>query len=135
MGCMENFGSITRDELRTSIDERRSWVLLDVLLPESFGEAHLPGAKNACVYEVTFLDDVAKLAPDKSTPVVLYGSSSRNLASATAAEKLIRAGYKDVRDYRGGVEDWEAAGWELERGVHGPTSVVQRVRTRNGAYE
>ena len=75
---------------------------------------HLPGAKNACVFNVTFLDDVKKLAPNASTQLVVYGSSWRDLASATAAEKLVAAGYTHVTDYRGGLEDWGAAGQPTE---------------------
>jgi rhodanese-related sulfurtransferase len=85
-----------------------------VLPAEFYEKAHMPGAKDACVYEVDFLDQVRKLVPDKDTPIVLYGSGPRNLASATASEKLLNAGYLHVYDYRGGIENWLAAGFPVE---------------------
>ena len=105
---------ISRDEIKSQLDARRPFLLIDVLPRECYEEAHLPGAKDACVYEVNFLDQVRKLAPEKDTTIVLYGSGPQNLASATAAEKLLNAGYLHVYDYRGGIEDWLAAGYSLE---------------------
>lgn len=109
---------ISRDELLLRLSERHRPLLIDVLPAEEFSAAHLPGAKNACVFDVTFLEDVQKLAPDRAQALVLYGSSPRNLASTTAAEKLATAGYTQVADYHGGLEDWRAAGKSLE-GVAG----------------
>ena len=105
---------ITRDELAARLAGKSPPLVIDVLPEEEFKAGHLPGAKNACVYDITFLDDVKRLAPNRATPLVLYGSSARNLASTTAAEKLTAAGYTHVADYRGGIEDWRAAGKPVE---------------------
>jgi rhodanese-related sulfurtransferase/polyisoprenoid-binding protein YceI len=105
---------ISRDEIKAKLDAGRPFLLIDVLPAEFYEEAHLPGAKVACVYEVNFLDQVRTLAPDKDSPIVLYDSGPQNLASATAAEKLLNAGYLHVYDYRGGIEDWLAAGFSVE---------------------
>jgi polyisoprenoid-binding protein YceI len=101
---------ITAAELRAQLQGATPPLLLDVLPDEEFRAARLPGAKNACVYNVTFLDDVQKLAPDRGSALVVYGSRAGNLASATAAEKLLAAGYTRVADFRGGLEEWRAAG-------------------------
>jgi polyisoprenoid-binding protein YceI len=105
---------ISRDELALRLGEPNPPLVIDVLPEEEYEAAHLPGAKNACVFNVSFLDDVKKLALDRSRPLVLYGSSSRDLASATAVEKLLGAGYTQVTDYRGGIDDWRAAGRRIE---------------------
>jgi polyisoprenoid-binding protein YceI/rhodanese-related sulfurtransferase len=105
---------IARGELITRLAMKDAPVVVDVLPEEEFNTVHLPGAKNACVYNVTFLDDVKKLVADRGKGIVVYGSSSRNRASATAAEKLIAAGYSAVVDYREGLEDWRAAGQVVE---------------------
>lgn len=101
---------ITRTDLGSQLSSPNPPVVIDVLPEEEYALAHLQGASNACVFKVTFVDDVRKLAPDPSKPLVVYGNSSRDLASTTAAEKLIGAGYTHVSDYRGGLEDWRAAG-------------------------
>jgi polyisoprenoid-binding protein YceI/rhodanese-related sulfurtransferase len=105
---------IDRDELLARLKGGNAPLVIDVLPEEEFERMHLPGAKNACVYNVTFLEDVGKLMPDRGRAIVLYGSSNRNLASATAAEKLVGVGYTDVADYRGGLADWRAAGQPVE---------------------
>jgi rhodanese-related sulfurtransferase len=106
---------ISRDELASRLGEPNQPLVIDVLPEEDYAAAHLPGAKNACVFNVSFFDDVRNLASDRSKPLVLYGASMHDLASATATEKLLSAGYTDVADYRGGLEDWRTAGHPIER--------------------
>ena len=105
---------ISREELVSRLSGPNPPLLIDVLPDEVYEAMHLPGAKNACVFKVTFLDDIKQLAPDRSRVLVLYGSSSRDLASATAAEKLSAAGYTQLARYQGGLEDWCAAGRPTE---------------------
>jgi polyisoprenoid-binding protein YceI/rhodanese-related sulfurtransferase len=95
--------------------------VLDVLLPEHFAAYHIPGAINACVYEVVFLDTVEHLIPDRSVPIVVYDSSRRSRASACATRKLEGRGYLDVCELAEGLEGWVAAGFPLEpRGAQIP---------------
>jgi rhodanese-related sulfurtransferase/polyisoprenoid-binding protein YceI len=112
--------TITRAELNELLDGSAPPVVIDVTPEEYYRATHIAGAKNACVYEVNFLEQAAAAATDKSAALVVYGSSAHSLASTTAAEKLDRAGYSDVRDYRGGIEDWLAAGLPVERGPEPP---------------
>jgi rhodanese-related sulfurtransferase len=108
--------TISKNELKGLLDGGHPPILIDVVPAEYYQAEHLPGAKNACVYVVSFLDEVAALAPDKEAVIVVYGSSTHSLASTTAREKLEHAGYKNVRNFRGGLEEWAAAGLPLERG-------------------
>ena len=123
--------TIPRAALKQLLESDEALALIDVTPAEYFRAAHLPGATNCCVYDVTFLDQVAEAAPDKAGPVVVYGSSTHSLASSTAAEKLERAGYTRVRNYRGGLEDWEAAGLTVERGPEPP----DEEQPREGRHE
>ncbi|RNC73259.1 MAG: sulfurtransferase [Desulfuromonadales bacterium] len=105
--------TIKRDELNKRL-AGGGVTLIDVLPGEYFEEKHIAGARNACVYEVTFLDQVRAITTDLSREIVVYGSSSRSRASAVAAEKLVNAGYRAVSDYAGGLEEWEAEGLPVE---------------------
>jgi len=67
-----------------------------LLSPEHFAGRHITGAQNACVFQVSFLDDLAVAAPDKIVPVVVYGASMRCQDAAIALEKMDRAGYEHV---------------------------------------
>jgi polyisoprenoid-binding protein YceI len=111
---MNRVRTITARELKRSLDAGQNRLLLDVQLDEFYEAAHLPHARNACVYQVVFVDEVSKLAPNKSTPLIVYGSSARSLASSSAAHKLASAGYRNVLDFRGGIDEWRKAGFVVE---------------------
>ncbi len=89
-------------------------LILDVLPPEHFEARHIPGALNACVYEVAFLDRMAAIVPDKSAPIIIYGAGEGSLDAVTAAGKLHRAGYSNLAVLHGGLPAWKAEGNPLE---------------------
>ncbi|HBB69523.1 MAG TPA: sulfurtransferase, partial [Geobacter sulfurreducens] len=97
--------TIDREELRTGLTER-TLIVIDVLPKEYYGECHVAGACNACVYEVTFLEQVKAITADKDAAIVVYGSSGRSRDAVVAAEKLAAAGYRNVRAFTGGLHEW-----------------------------
>ena len=101
---------ITRDQLATFLNGSNAPLVIDVLNEDDYACGHIRGALNACVYNVTFLDDVAKLISDRDRSIVVYGSSRRDHSAPTAAGKLEAAGYARVAAYRGGIEEWRAGG-------------------------
>lgn len=94
--------------------EKGEGVLIDTLPPEHFAARHIPGAVNACVYEMVFCEMAAALVPTMGTPVILYGAGPDSLDCLAAADKLARLGYTDVAVFHGGLEEWLAAGRTLE---------------------
>ena len=106
--------SIDRDELKSWIDEKRAFALVDVLTSDAYDKTRLPGSKNACVYEVTFLDQVREHVASPETEVVVYCSSPSSRASTDAAERLAQAGYARVHEFEGGREAWAEAGYPFE---------------------
>jgi rhodanese-related sulfurtransferase/polyisoprenoid-binding protein YceI len=101
-------------ELRSRLDKGEPLAVIDVLPEEFFIEQHLPGARRAGVYEVTFLDQIKQLGLQADTPVVLYGAGQGSLDSSVAAEKLERAGFTQLFNFEGGREAWLEAGGKLE---------------------
>lgn len=104
--------------------------LIDVLLPEDFACRRIPGAGNACVYEMVFLERMAECAPDKERAVVVYDESGATQAARAAREKLERAGYRHVAILEGGLQAWRAAGYAVET-----VSVAEPPVIRDGAYD
>lgn len=96
--------------------ERGDVILVDVLNPEDYAAKHIAGARNACVYEMVFLDRIGECVPDKEAKIVVYDASGTTLAARTAKEKLERAGYGSVAILEGGLALWCAAGYPLEIG-------------------
>jgi rhodanese-related sulfurtransferase/polyisoprenoid-binding protein YceI len=109
-----NQNIVTANDLKTLLTEKPETVLIDLLSPEHFAGQHIPGAQNACVFQVSFLDDLRVAAPDKQIPIVVYGASKRCQDAAMALEKLDRTGYKNVSFLEGGLEAWREAGYDLE---------------------
>jgi polyisoprenoid-binding protein YceI len=94
--------------------ELGSVLLLDVLPADAHEEWRIPGSKNACVYEVTFLDQVESAGAKPDSPIVVYGSGGGSLDSMEAAQRLTAAGYGNVRIFGGGRVAWREAGLESE---------------------
>ena len=107
-------GVLQPSELRKWMQQDKPLLLIDVLPKEIYEKRRLPGALNACVYEVTFPDQMAAITHDKDEEIVLYGSSAESRDAAEAAEKLLRLGYEKVHALAGGVDGWLKAGLSLE---------------------
>lgn len=103
---MDTPRGIEQKDLRDRMGAGTDLILLDVRLKEDFDEQHIPGATNACVFEVAFLENVTAAVSDPGATIVVYGTSEKSHASRVAAEKLCRQGYANVYDYRGGVAEW-----------------------------
>ena len=88
--------------------------LIDTLTNLHYNKVHIVKSKNACVFEVGFLDNVNELLPKKDETIVLYGFSKKTMDAVTAAEKLSRAGYQNVSILDGGLKEWKRMGYELE---------------------
>ncbi|MDZ4288234.1 MAG: rhodanese-like domain-containing protein, partial [Prosthecobacter sp.] len=73
---------IRTTELQDFLRSAQSPVLLHVLPEEHFAQQHLPGAKNACIYETACLDKVREMGLDPETPIVVYGEGEPSLDSA-----------------------------------------------------
>ena len=89
--------------------------LLDVRLEDDYQAEHPPGAVNNCVFEVSFLPKLSELGlTDLEQPVCVYGSQEKSFEARMAAEKLVRAGYLKVLEYRAGIEGWKSSGFPIE---------------------
>jgi len=103
---------IERDQLKSWLDSKKDFVLVNVLSKESFDEEHLHGSVHADVAEENFLEKIGEFTPNKNTPIVVYCHAGHT--SPEAAKKLTDIGYLEVYDYKGGMEDWKEAGYPLE---------------------
>src|ERR1041384_831653 len=101
-------------ELQRRLREDPRLALIDVLPEECFNAQHLPGARHACVYEVTFVDQIKNLGLQPADTLVLYGAGRGSLDSAVAAQKLQRAGFTQLFDFSGGRAAWAGAGGSFE---------------------
>ena len=99
---------ITRDELKTKMDNADNFKLVFVLGDWHFHALHIPGSLNIHAPEVA----ARQLDPDDD--IVVYRSNDACMASRIAHDLLIARGYKHVRRYAGGISDWSKAGHPVE---------------------
>ena len=99
---------ISRDELKEKIDRGDEFKLVMTHSDWGFKAKHIPGSLN-----LSQANQAAELL-DLTDEIVIYCSDEKCAASRFAFEQLISAGYKNVRRYAGGIDDWEANGLPLE---------------------
>ncbi|TYB49649.1 rhodanese-like domain-containing protein [Actinomadura chibensis] len=109
---------ITRERLAAEMDAG-TVVVVDTMPPAYYAKEHLPGARNipGFPYEraAESTDEHApRVLPDKSVPVVVYCANVPCRNSGLVGARLLELGYRDVRKYREGIEDWVAAGLPTE---------------------
>lgn len=106
--------TIEREELKAKLDRGDDVVLLEALPQEEFESYHLPGAKNLPLDEVR--ERAPQVIPDRDAEVVVYCANEHCTASPRATKILLDLGYRNVRDYEAGKEDWKEAGLPVETG-------------------
>lgn len=105
-----SYQNISSDELNAML-KNKDFVFVNV---------HIPFAGNIATTDLSIPYDqigtpenLSQLPDDKNAKIVLYCRSGR--MSAIAAEVLVSQGYTNIWDLAGGMVDWEAAGFELEK--------------------
>lgn len=127
--------ALSAAELRTLLEEDREVVLIDLLPPDHFAMRHIPGALNVCVFQVTFLHELASITGGEKGMLVVYGSGSKSHDAAVAMEKMARAGYSGLSFLEGGLDAWSAAGFPLTGdGTEQPDDPQTLVRLPEGNY-
>lgn len=106
------FKTIDKDRLKAWVDDGRDFILISVLSESDFKEGHIRRSLNVDFGAGDFIRRVEEIAPNKEKPVVVYCYAGNT--SPRAAEKLVEAGYRQVLDYSGGLDEWEEAGFPLE---------------------
>jgi rhodanese-related sulfurtransferase len=105
---------VSREELWRKIQSGERFVLIDALAPMSYAASHLPRAVNVPPEAVD--ERAGRTIPADDVEVVVYCSSESCDSSVVVARRLVELGYRNVRHYAGGKDDWAAAGLPLEGG-------------------
>ncbi len=95
---------IDRAAYKKAISKNKSQ-LVDVRTPREFRAGHIDGAKNIDFFQrAGFNDAFSKM--DKNQPVYLYCQSGSR--SQKAARRLVKMGFHQVYDLKGGFGRWDA---------------------------
>jgi rhodanese-related sulfurtransferase len=102
----------TVDDVKAMLDQRETFLLVDVREDSEYAKDHLPGAIH--LGKGIIERDIEAKAPDTATKVVLYcGGGFR---SALAADNLQKMGYTNVISMDGGIRAWREKHYPLTHG-------------------
>ena len=101
---------IARDELREKLERGDEFKLVMTLSPLAYQAKHIPTSLH--------FDTAEEMlgALDQGEEIIVYCADRHCSASIYTYRLLERRGYRYVRRYPGGVDDWEQAGYPLVRG-------------------
>lgn len=104
----KSYRNVTAAELNTML-KNKDFLLVNV---------HIPFAGNLAQTDLSIPYDqieqnLSQLPADKNARIVLYCRSGR--MSQIAAEELVALGYTDIWNLKGGMAEWEAAGYEIQK--------------------
>ncbi len=100
--------TISKEDLKLKLDRRDDFKLVMAYGEFAFQAKHIPGSIN-----ISRIEDAQNLL-DVDDEIVVYCSNVFCIASQAAYHTLVSKGYKNVRRYAGGLEEWEASGFPLE---------------------
>lgn len=104
--------------------------IVDTRSPEAYAQSHLESARNICVYETAFVDEIPKAFPDSTTALLVYGQNETYKAAEAAIAKLQSIGYQNARVIQGGLEACQLAGLPIEK-----TNPSQEQTSQTGTYK
>ncbi|MEB0012927.1 rhodanese homology domain-containing protein [Glaciimonas sp. Gout2] len=111
------FETISYQQCRTALLQRKEIALLDVREEAPFAEAHPLFAANMSLSRIE-LDSAARI-PRLDTLIVVY-DDGEGLAR-NAAQRLQQLGYSNIKLLDGGLAGWRSAGGEIFRDVNAPS--------------
>ena len=104
---------ISREELNEKVDRKDKFKLVNALGEWAFGAKRIPGS----IYISNMRDAIKMLDP--SDDIVIHCSNPLRPASIIGYQFLEHNGYKKIKRYVGGLQDWEEAGYPLEGSLVG----------------
>ncbi|WP_157180721.1 rhodanese-like domain-containing protein [Actinopolymorpha alba] len=104
--------TMTRKEVEAEL-AAGSVTVVDALPLPAYERRHLPGALN--LTEEQAEQHAESVLPDKAAAIVAYSTDSSCTRGPGLAQALERLGYRDVRLYADGIEDWVSAGLPVDK--------------------
>ncbi len=111
--------TVSPTELRALIVGSEELALVDLREGGTFAESHLLFAINCPLSRLELF--IEGLVPRKNVRLVLCADHDDEKLTRFGAARLAALGYSDISVLEGGIEGWQAAGYELFSGVHVPS--------------
>ena len=108
-----NIQTISTEELAAKLKAGEKFEFWNVLTAEYYGNENIKGSRHVPLD--TIRREIALRKLSKETEIVVYCAGPECPQSGAAAEKLQAYGYRNVKAYEGGLEEWEVAGLPIEQ--------------------
>lgn len=101
--------------------DRRLVALIDARASRHYEAAHIPGAMNA---QTPDFPEGAPLDPDLAAHehIIVYGRNPGDASARALTKRLLFNGYRGVRLFAGGLDEWAAKGWAVAAAPGGATA-------------
>lgn len=103
--------TISQTELKNKLDNFEEFEFWNVLTDEYYSFENIPGSRHIPLDHIG--REVAKLGLSSNAEIVVYCTGPECMQSSFAFEKLYSLGYRNVRVYKGGLDEWETEGLPL----------------------
>ena len=103
-----SYKNVTPKELNTML-KNKDFVFINVHIPVA---GNITGTDLSIPYD-QIDQNLSQLPSDKNAKIVLYCRSGH--MSQIAAEKLVSLGFNNIWNLKGGMIDWEKAGYNIEK--------------------
>lgn len=104
-----SYTNVSPAELKAML-QNKDFIFVNVHIPF---EGNIPGTDLSIPYDqIGTPENLARLPADKNAKILLYCRSGR--MSAIAAETLVSLGYTNIWNLKGGMVEWERAGYEIQ---------------------
>jgi len=105
--------TISTQELKHLLDAKHNLEFWNVLTDQYFHGENISGSRRVPLDKIGA--EVREKNISKETEIVVYCAGPACPQSRFAAEKLTKLGYERVQAYEGGLGEWKAAGFPIER--------------------
>lgn len=102
---------ISVEDLYSLIERGGNPVIIDTRAPHLLEAGWIPGAR---FIEQDRINELIEQIP-LDNQIVLYCSCPNEVTAAKVAKSFMRSGYMNVRPLAGGIDAWNAAGYDLEK--------------------
>lgn len=99
---------ITTNELQEKLERKDNFKLVMTFGKKGFKAMHIPGSLNI------YSQESAEGLINPNDEIIVYCVNNRCQASINAYKAMYNLGFKNLRRYAGGLEEWNAAGYKLE---------------------
>ena len=106
--------TLRAQDLKQMMDQKKDLLVLNVLSQNEYEKEHIPGSENIPNEAPDFTTRVERLAGSKTRPMVVHCASTKCPASTEAVNKLTAAGFTNVTEFPGGMDEWKTMGGKVQ---------------------